>query len=1262
MSTEIKKRLYILGATVIIIVAFGSCGARKNTAPSRFYHSLNSRYNIHFNGKTSFDEALKSMNEGYKENYTEQIYMYPISGIYKEEKSTTGGPFDRGIEKGNKAIKLHSIKEKPPRKPGWQSDPKQIKLQAQEEFNPFMKYCWLLIAESHFYNGDFLTAAVTYSYITRHFATNEELVAEARIWQARCYTEMEWFYETNNILRKLNETGVPPKLQKNYDRMYADYLIRSEQTEKAIPYLQSSIKSEKNKRQRSRMRYLLGQLYMNNDQNELAYQTFGKVASSNPPYEIEFASRIRQTEVFPGGNYEKVLKMLRRMSKSDKNKDFLDQVYYAMGNVYMTQLDTTKAIESYAEGIEKSTQNGMDKAICQIRLGDIYFTQKDYLKAQPCFSGALAGLQKEYKDYDRVARLSETLDELVVHYEAVHLQDSLQELARMPEKERLEVIDKIIAQIIEEEKKAEEEAQKEEYLANQASIGSNFNQRNNITMPTMPTGAGGSSFYFYNPQVVAQGKTQFQNKWGKRTLEDNWRRRNKKVTLLQTEDEEEAGETTTEEISEEMIAQADSLQAVQDALASDPKSREYYLQQIPLTEDDIEASDIIIEDGLFNMGMIYKDKLEDMDLSVETFEELERRFPENSYRLDYYYQIYLMALRYKDTTLAEKYKNRLLAEFPGTDYTIAISDPDYEYNIRMMDTVQDSLYEMTYESYLAEDTSTVRRNYLEFSAKYPLAKLMPKFMFLNALTYVQSGDAEGFQEALTTLTEKYPNADVTELANEMLKGLLRGRKLMQGSFSTMTWDLRFGLNDNGLVAFADSARMFSTEQETPHRMLLIYTTGSVDRNQLLYAIAAYNFANFRVKGFDLSFEELGSLTIFTISGFDNLSEIINYYRMIYGENGYASAFDDVVTFFPLSDENYDILMRGKTLEEYMRFFVENYGEEAPDLVHRWRVRVDTDKKAVEDEQAEKEITSGQSTEPAISTEDSVPENKKEVSPATDQVIKQNQEEEKTEKEDIQQSVGPISDQENVIPEKIEETVPVIEQPKAREELNDTIVVESKKERTVRNRAKKQKEKTSGKKKELTSEEQKIVDELSKSLEEEEERPKAKGDNIFKKLSKRIKETNEFKKIEESIDIAKELAAEEELPADSVQKEKPLERVDGEMTFDQLQEIRKREAEEKAIQDTEKALSKEEAKKAAEELKKQQAKERELQRKEKEKATKERLNQQAKDRKQKEKERKAALREKDKQRKAAQKEKEKARKAAQKEKAAQSKTSQKSKKN
>ena len=178
-----------------------------------------------------------------------------------------------------------------------------------------------MMGQAQFYNADFLQASATFSYIARHYAHDEEVVAEARLWQARCYSEMEWFYEAEDILGKLNTNGIPRKNLNQYAAVYADYLVKNKQYEEAVPYFKTAIKAEKNRRQRTRMKYLLGQIYAEQDQNGLAYQMFGQVIKANPPYELEFAARIRQTEVFTGGNYQKVIKMLQRMAKSDKNKD-----------------------------------------------------------------------------------------------------------------------------------------------------------------------------------------------------------------------------------------------------------------------------------------------------------------------------------------------------------------------------------------------------------------------------------------------------------------------------------------------------------------------------------------------------------------------------------------------------------------------------------------------------------------------------------------------------------------------------------------------------------------------------------------------------------------------------------------------------------------------------------------------------------------------------------------------------------------------------
>ena len=1194
-----KKNFYIILLFLTGLALLGACNTKKNTATNRRLHAFTARYNTYFNGKTSFDEALASLQNGYKENYTEQILMFPVSSLPKD-KSEIGGPFDRAIEKGNKAIKQHSIQQKPPRKSGWRNDPKQVAWQAKNEYNPFLKYCWLLIGQGQFYNADFLQASATFSYITRHYADDKEMVAEARIWQARCYSEINWLHESGSVLDNLKENGMPQANQKQFDRVYADYLIKSNQLEQAPPYLEKAIKSEKNKRQRTRMRYLLGQIYAETGQNNAAYQTFKKVVSANPPYELEFAARIRQTEVFPGGRHQDVLKMLNRMAKSEKNKDYLDQVYYAIGNIYLERQDTAKAIENYSLGIEKSTQNGLDKAICQIKLGDIYYTQKDYIKAQPCFSGAMAGIYKEYKDYNRISHLSSVLDELVVHVEAIHLQDSLQELSKLPEEELLVLIDKKIEEVKKKEEEEAAELEKQRYLAEQESMGSSprLQERRMGDEPSifMPGSSGGGSFYFYNEQTVAQGKTQFQTKWGKRTLEDNWRLRKKPSGIIQASDETgfiDDGFAMAFDEEGNPIETTDSLQLQMDSLASDPKSREYYLQQIPFSEEDKEASNLIIADGLFNSGMIYKDKLVNKPLAVEAFEELDRRFPENEYRLDYYFQSFLMGLQYHDNALRDRYKQKLAGTFPESDYAIAASDPNYEYNVRMMDVVQDSLYENTYNSYLASNITEVRQNYKKFSDTYPLSKLMPKFMFVDALTYVQEGDADGFKAALDSLVKRFPREDVSELANEMLRGLLRGRTLVKGSFGTMKWNIRFGMDEDGMLLAADSALKFVDEPNTPHQMVLIYETGSIDRNQLLYTIAAYNFAKFEVKTFDLQMEDMGTLSLFIISGFNNLDEVLDYTQMIFEPDGYGNAVAEAVSFFPFSERNFGILMRGKTLEEYISFFAEHYAEKAPALIQRWKISIEDDEKIAEAEDAavEKAANIGGSQD-----DDTVTAPHKEANDVIEEKADQ-QEEASTEEKDAIESDKEVTDpeksdsetEEGITPQKMTEKEPVVEDTEEAKEVEE-------------------------------SDHEDDIQLKDSSLITDEEL--ISGDSTQVKSQKTVK--------------PKEITLE-----------------------DLLERSKQRELEEEEQKAEEERLKKEQ-RKEAEELKKQKEKERQQLRKQKEKEAKERLKQKEKERKEKQRENRLRLKEKEAQRKAAQREKEQQRKASLKEKDAQRREAQKNK--
>ena len=429
-------------------LALVSCSTKKNTAFTRFYHSFTTRYNVYFNGIENYKEQMKNMETEYQDNFTDLLYMHPAQAYANPKDPQPSGSFDRTIEKCQKAIQLHSIKKKPKRDSRKMSDPKYRDYLKRDEYNPFIHNAWRLMGQAQYYKGEFLEAAATFLYISRHFTWMPDLVAEAKLWQARCYIALGWLYEAEDILQKINNDKLPESQNNWFATVNADYLIRSGQYQKAIPFLETAIKSAPSKQQRIRLTFLLGQLYEKTGVNAKAYETFGKVISMNPPYRTEFNARIKQTEVFSGKDITKEVKKLTRMASRDRNKEYLDQVYYAIGNLYLSRKDTLKAMENYRLANQKSTRNGIEKAICQVTLGDLYFDRREYVDAQPCYAEALPLLKEDFPRYDLLSRRSTVLDELVVYAQNVELQDSLQDLAAMSETERNKAIQQIIDDLI----------------------------------------------------------------------------------------------------------------------------------------------------------------------------------------------------------------------------------------------------------------------------------------------------------------------------------------------------------------------------------------------------------------------------------------------------------------------------------------------------------------------------------------------------------------------------------------------------------------------------------------------------------------------------------------------------------------------------------------------------------------------------------------------------------------------------------------------
>lgn len=909
------KYFYIFVAA-LGLMTIAACSTQKNTAKSRWWHAFNARYNTYYNGAQAYIEGSLEKEQGNRDNFTEMIPLYTVGN--KNSRELGKSNFDRAIEKCQKAIKLHSIKRKPVWTKNRRKTEKDLEWLGRKEYNPFLWKAWLLMGRSQFNKGDFDEAASTFSYMSRLYQTQPAIYGKARAWLAKCYLEEGWIYDAEDVIRNMQRDSIHWQARKEWDYTYASYYIHTGDYAKAIPYLRKVIKHEMRSKQRAREWYLMGQLHSALGNKAEAMKAYKRVIRQNPPYEVEFNARIAMTEVMSGNQSKKMIKRLRRMASSDKNKDYLDQVYYAIGNIYLTQKDTLNAIIAYEKGNSGSTRNGIEKGVLLLKLGGLYWERERYSDAQRCYGEAIGLLDKERKDYEELSRRSKVLDELVPYTDAVHLQDSLQALAKMGEKERNEAIDRVIEELKKKEKEEQDRLAEQNAQNVIAQNGGNAGNTGNANRQNQRPGNKSSVWYFYNQMAVNQGKAEFQKIWGKRENVDNWQRVNKTVVAFDTPQE-----MTEEQLDSIARAEAlaDSLEQVADSAQNDPHKREYYLKQIPFTEEQVQASNLIIMDGLYNSGVIFKDKLDNLPLSEKALRRITDSYPEYENMADVFYHLFLLYSRMGETQTAETYVEKLRQSYPESPWTTLLTDPYFAENAKFGEHIEDSIYAATYDAFKADRLQEVAANLKISETRFPLGANRDKFIFIGALGKLNNGDAEGCVTDMNTLVEKFPQSELSNLAGMIVNGVKAGRRIYGGKFDmSNVWERR-----TETMAPADSTaeKTLSNERNTDFLFIFAYSPDSVDENRLLYELAKYNFTSYMVRNFDIVIEPMEGINRMTVSGFRNYDEALQYARQLYEQQNIIRQAAHSRTII-ISKTNLPLLGTKYSYDDYDKFYNKHF--------------------------------------------------------------------------------------------------------------------------------------------------------------------------------------------------------------------------------------------------------------------------------------------------------------------------------------------------
>ena len=303
-----------------------SCGTGRNTALTRAYHELTTRYNVYYNAEQAYLEILEEQSRNVIDSYDSLLPLYPR--VIPTEKQLPGGPFDGVVEKASKAIREHSVTAKPRRDPTKRVTAEKRQWLQQDEFNPFLHNVWMLLGKAHLQNGDLEMALATFTHISRINRHDEKVVQEAAILMMRCYTEQNRLYQAEQSARVLLTTNLPDNLQPLFDETYTDYLLKKGDYNASIPWLKRVISNEKVQSQKRRLSYLLGQLLQLTGEREAAYQAFDDVKGLSTPFDLQLQATMSQYT-------------LALQSKQPKLKRALEKMRTAANEAQLTRIEET---------------------------------------------------------------------------------------------------------------------------------------------------------------------------------------------------------------------------------------------------------------------------------------------------------------------------------------------------------------------------------------------------------------------------------------------------------------------------------------------------------------------------------------------------------------------------------------------------------------------------------------------------------------------------------------------------------------------------------------------------------------------------------------------------------------------------------------------------------------------------------------------------------------------------------------------------------
>ncbi|NQX97336.1 MAG: hypothetical protein HRT73_05570 [Flavobacteriales bacterium] len=859
-----KNRHIKLILLIVITISILGCSKKKKGFTHRAYQNTVSHYNGYFNAREIYKSNKRRIYTEHKDDYSELLPLF----IYPDEAQAKSmyPDMDKIIEKTSTVIDRHSMYIK------------------KHEYNRWIDKSYMLMGKARFYKQEFFVGEEVFEYIAKAFKT-EDVKSEALIWLARTHIELGNLNKAESFLDLVENKGIPKQYNSEFNALMADFYIKKNNHDDAITKLTKALETTKNKKDKRRFNYVLAQLWLKKKEYGKASELFSKVIKLKPEYNMMFNAKISRALSFDPASEEKkdIKKMLSKMVKDGKNKEYLDQIHFALADIAFKEGNEPLGIDHLQKSAALSVSNNKQKALSYLRLGELFYSKPLYVESQAYYDSCLTVLPEDYSRYETIYDRSQALSRLVENIFIVQEEDSLQKLAN-DETYRNEIIEGLVNNAIKEEelKKAD--------LDNDNEFNS-FNNNSTISSNLPNTG----KWYFYNNTTLGFGFTDFKKNWGDRKLGDNWRRSNKETIAFFEEELENENDSSS----------IDSTKV----LVNEKTTAEYYLQYIPLTEEKMNVSHNKIIESLYALGNIYREDFQDYKNSVKSFEDLIIRYDTCRYVLPSWYNLYRISLLIDDDGMKQKYKTLILNNYPESEYAKIIQDPTYNKVTRENRKRVDNYYSIVYNMYNDRKYNKVMVRCEKAKSIFADNHLQDHFDFLAAMATGHTNTIDTFKLALEKVILTHPESEVSTEAKRILDLIKKGVKID--------------------IEEAQSSIPYTHVFNSDFHFVAVLPAEDKKTNKYKVDISNFNLKYYSAKKFKVSNIFVNPTTqiiiVKPIKGYDGAIDYFKSFKL--NKDNLKDLNLKEYEYFLISKDNFALFYKNKDVKGYLNFFKQNFETE-----------------------------------------------------------------------------------------------------------------------------------------------------------------------------------------------------------------------------------------------------------------------------------------------------------------------------------------------